>query len=309
MARQPRIDYEGAWHHVMNRGRNRDIIFRDHKDQLAFLDELDNIVQHFGIEVHAYSLMPNHYHLLVRSPHGNLSAAMQSLGRDYSQRFNLRHGGDGALFRGRFKSQLVEDGRYLKHLVAYIHLNPLRANLVSRIYSDGAWTSHRAYTARETAPPWLCRKFFLKVFKSADLLEAFALSLHRGAEEWPPEMLLTTGWFSSAGKKSDKYHAEAAKTVTAEQLLADIGTVTSALQERLMTGIAGPKGNPERRFAVWVLRKKTFMTHAQIGALLQMSANQVARDLARSREKINEFKDWMNAWESLYPAKVLIGEI
>ncbi len=80
MVRPIREDFQGAWHHVMNRGRNRDLIFLDDDDALDFLDTIDDTVERFGIEVHAYSLLPNHYHLLVRTPLGNLSDAMRHLG-------------------------------------------------------------------------------------------------------------------------------------------------------------------------------------------------------------------------------------
>ena len=107
MPRKPREDWPGAWQHVMNRGRNRDIIFRDDEDADVFLYLIGEMCSIYEVEVHAYSLMPNHYHLLVRSVHGNLSDAMQYLGATYTQKYNARHGGEGGLFRGRFKSQAI----------------------------------------------------------------------------------------------------------------------------------------------------------------------------------------------------------
>ena len=311
MPRPPRIDYEGAWHHVMNRGRNREIIFRNDDDLLAFLDELQRVVGRFGVEVHAYSLMPNHYHLLVRSVHGNLSDAMQRLGSDYSRRFNLRHGGDGSVFRGRFKSELVEEARYLKYLIAYIHLNPLRANLVTRIDSDYAWTSHRAYMKRDKAPSWLTRKFFQKVFKTPEKLEAYLLSLHNKGTKWPEEFILSTGWFKRrAGKPSKADNSQSAmKKMSPEKLLNAICRVTGASPERLTESIRGSRGNPERRFAVWAMKNSTFMTHRQIAALLQMTPDQVGKDIQRSRAKIEAFESWVEKWQEAYPGKMSIVRV
>ena len=76
MARPPREDYEGAWHHVMNRGRNRQRIFLDDNDAADFLDTIGDTVERFGLEIRGYSLMLNHYYLLVRSPLGTLSEGM-----------------------------------------------------------------------------------------------------------------------------------------------------------------------------------------------------------------------------------------
>ena len=120
MARKLREDWPGAWQHVMNRGRNREIIFRDDEDALEFLYLVGEMCSRYEVEVHAYSCMPNHFHLLARSIHGNLSDAMQYLGAASSQRFHFRHGGDGALFKDRFKSQAIKNEAYLVYVLAYI---------------------------------------------------------------------------------------------------------------------------------------------------------------------------------------------
>ncbi len=310
MPRQPRIDYEGAWHHVMNRGQARRAIFRNEDDLLLFLDEIENTVQRFEIEVHAYSLMPNHYHMLVRSVHGNLSEAMQQLGGDYTQKFNVRHKRDGAVFRGRFKSQLIEEARYLKYLIAYIHLNPLRANLVTQIDSHDAWTSHRSYMKLDPAPTWLTRGFFMKAFGSRARLEEYQLSLHSKRTIWPEEFILATGWFKTeAGSKKAAGTSSSTKEVTTEKLLKAICRVTGAKRMRLTQSVRGPGGNPERRFAVWAMRKSTFLTHKQIAKLLKMTSDHVARDIRRSRAKIEDFDKWVGQWQQLFPAKVSIVRV
>ncbi len=160
MARPPREDYPGARHHVMNRGRNHELIFLDDGDAITFLDAVGDTVERFEIEIHAYSLMPNHYHLLVRSRRGNISDAMKHLGAVYTQEFNRRHPHDGALFRGRFKSQVIEYEAYLIYVLAYIHLNPLRAGLITRLDGLRGWTSPRRYLGRTSEPEWLVTKFF-----------------------------------------------------------------------------------------------------------------------------------------------------
>jgi len=103
----------------MNRGGNHQLVFLDDADRLSFLAILAEAVTRFGLVVHAYCLMPNHYHLLVSCPQAQLSRAMKHIGQVYTQRFNKRHGRDGSLFRGRFHSILVDSEPYLDNLTGF----------------------------------------------------------------------------------------------------------------------------------------------------------------------------------------------
>lgn len=110
--------------------------------------------QRFDVDIFAYVLMDNHYHLLLRTNRSNLSKCMQWLGTTYTTRFNLRHSRSGHLFRGRYKSIIVENDSYLKQLSYYIHRNPLRAGIVSRLI-DYDWSSYAAYAYNSSCPNWL----------------------------------------------------------------------------------------------------------------------------------------------------------
>jgi len=183
MPRTKREDYKGAWHHVMNRGIRKNRIFLSDRHCLKFLDIVGEAVDRYGLEVHAYSLMPNHYHLLARSRLGNLSRCMQQLNSVYTQWINRRHRWDGPVFRGRFNSQLVEDEEHLRILVAYIHLNPVEANLIRRVADEG-WTSYRAYMQKEKPQGWLSTSFFLELFGGRKKLHAFVQSYRLGRKEY-----------------------------------------------------------------------------------------------------------------------------
>lgn len=154
MARPLRVDFPGALYHVTSRGDRREPIFVDETDRLAFLDVLALGCERLRAEVHAWCLMGNHYHLVVSTPQGSLSALLRHLNGVYTQRFNRRHGKVGHVFQGRFKAVLVDRDAYLLAVCRYVDLNPVRAGLVARA-ADWAWSSHRALTGLAEAPQWL----------------------------------------------------------------------------------------------------------------------------------------------------------
>ena len=123
MARPLRIQYPGAIYHVMNRGTNRLPTFFSDDHKQMFLGVLSDAVNTWDLRVHAFCLMNNHYHLLLETPLGNLSRAMRHIDGVYTQRFNKATGRDGPLFRGRYKSLLVQKETYFLALVRYIHMN------------------------------------------------------------------------------------------------------------------------------------------------------------------------------------------
>lgn len=180
MARPLRIEIQGGWFHVTSRGQNRDRIFKDLADAVNFADRLAQLPERFGVEVHAYVMMPNHYHLLLRTPRGGLSRAVQWLNTGYSIWWNNRHGRVGHVFQGRFKSILVEEGQRLLELSLYLHFNPVAVEALGLSKGKRAaaarglddanaemlekrlqtlrvwrWSSYRALAGYEPAPNWL----------------------------------------------------------------------------------------------------------------------------------------------------------
>lgn len=130
MPRQPRLDAPGALHHIIGRGIDRTRIFRTDQDREDFLDRLSDLCMNGDLTVYAWALMPNHFHLLVRTGRQSISKSMRRLLTGYVVNFNLRHRRYGHLFQNRYKSIICEDDPYLLELTRYIHLNPLRAGLV-----------------------------------------------------------------------------------------------------------------------------------------------------------------------------------
>jgi len=139
------LDFPGALHHVMARGIERREIFDAEEDRRDFVERLGVALQKTTAELFAWALMPNHIHLLLRTGEVRLGDVMRRLLGGYATAFNRRQGRCGHLFQNRFKSILVEEQRYLLELVRYIHLNPVRAGIVSTLedLDDYAWTGHR----------------------------------------------------------------------------------------------------------------------------------------------------------------------
>lgn len=157
-----RIEYPNAWYHIMNRGRRGEDVFLTRKDYLVFLALLREASVLWDVRISAFCLMENHYHILAQTPLGNLSRFMRHLNGIYTQRYNRLHGFDGQLFRGRFKSILVEEDAYLLQLVRYIHRNPLRAGVVEKL-DEYEWSSHQGYKSRAKRWDWLHKDFILKM--------------------------------------------------------------------------------------------------------------------------------------------------
>ena len=181
MARPLRIEYENAVYHVMNRGRSRQTIFHDTQYYLAFEQCLYEAHQRFGVEILAYCLMGNHYHLLIKTPRGNLSRAMRHINGLYTQRYNRLKSTDGPLFRGRYKGILVDTSSYLLQVSRYIHRNPVETKkpLVTKL-EKYRWSSYPAYINKASVPSWLQRDDVYGELGSGQRYKAYQLFVDQG---------------------------------------------------------------------------------------------------------------------------------
>ncbi len=148
MARPLRIEYEGAVYHVTGRGNERRKTYFSPVDYQKFLEYIKTAQDRFGIILHAYVLMTNHYHLIIETPEANLSKAMHHITSSYTMYVNKKRKRSGHLFQGRFKSIVVDKDSYLLALSRYIHLNPVRAKMIEKP-QDYAYSSYPYYTTKK----------------------------------------------------------------------------------------------------------------------------------------------------------------
>lgn len=254
----------------MNRGARRAAIFGEPWMAALFVDVLGDLPERLGIEILAYAVMPNHFHLLVRCPDAQLSRALKHLGAEFTQRLNRTRAWDGPVFRGRFKSRVVEDEPYLAHLFAYIHLNPVRAGLAQS--ADAAtWTSHRALVGLARCPGWLEPNGLLASHGTIDAYRGYLADSLAGVRPapagWDPEHL----WARVEVEQRPALPA----VVDVAALLAQVAEVTGVPVERLVA--AGGRGGNARGLAAWWLARRTRARNLEVGGWLGCSGPRVSQ--------------------------------
>ena len=169
MARPLRIEYENACYHVIDRGNHKEEVFYDKSDCELFLKKLVEFAELYDVVIYAYCLMPNHFHLMIRTRLANLGKFMQTFLTSFTIIMNRKYSRAGHLFQGRYKAQLVESELYKNQLSRYIHLNPVKIKMPEQLdtetlksrLEDYRWSSYRSYIGLERLPKWLDRRFVL----------------------------------------------------------------------------------------------------------------------------------------------------
>ena len=310
MARPLRVEFGGAAYHVTARGNERKAVFRDDQDRRRFLETLAEMVERFGVRLHAYCLMPNHYHLLLDTPHANLSQAVGWLQVTYTVRFNRRHRRSGHLFQGRFKAQLIEADEYAQGLVEYVHLNPVRPRRKNeRLARERAaeldgyrWSSHRVYAGLERkAPGWL-RQDWLRYWRGErrSSPQQYRRSLARwfeGHVENPWDKLVG-GLVLGGEKLLAKANSHLGRKAAAEEAHWLQRRQYSELRERLGDALAG---EADERIKIWarvrlggersvaVARQHGYQDGSAVGQVVRRLERRSVEDAAL-REKLARIK-------------------
>jgi len=164
MARPLRIEFPDACYHVSNSGEDNDRIFPSNRYYQAFFDGVAEAAQRLNVDVLAYCLLKNEYHMLIRTPEGNLSRFMRQLDGLYTQNFQKMRNEGGPVFKARYKSVLLQPNKYLQGVSRYLHSLPKQARQNPETYP---WSSLPAYLNKARAPGWLNREPVLSTMGKA----------------------------------------------------------------------------------------------------------------------------------------------
>ena len=314
MARKLRVEYPGAVYHVLNRGDRREPIFRDDADRQRFLETLAEACAKTRWQVHAFVLMPNHFHLVLETPQPNLVAGMKWFLGTYTARFNRRHKLSGHLFSGRYKS-LVVDGSgtgYLKTVCDYVHLNPARARLIQpeAPLRSFAWSSWPAYLlAPGKRPVWLRVDRLLGEYRIAKDSAAGrrqleqALEARRGAESGDVFQGIRRGWCLGEETFRHELLARMSERLGAEHYGSERAEADEQRAERLIvaelkrrgwteeTLRARPKGDAAKVKLALQLRSETMRTVEWLAGRLHLGSRAYAHHLLWRARKLNADKN------------------
>jgi REP element-mobilizing transposase RayT len=217
MPRKARLDAPGVLHHVIGRGIEKRKIFFNDTDRSDFVSRLAAVTEDGAMNVYAWTLMPNHFHLLCKTGTQPLAASMRKLLTGYVVNFNRRHRRHGHLFQNRYKSIVCQEDRYLRELVRYIHLNLLRAGLVKSIreLDRSPWSGHSALVGK-TEMKWQDTEYVLSFFgEGRDRRKRYQKYLEEGVALGKRPELVGGGLIRSLGgwsevlaiRKQGKKHA------------------------------------------------------------------------------------------------------
>jgi len=315
MARPWRIEFAGALYHILSRGNQRQDIFLDDADRRLFLDTLGEMSSRYDIDIYAYVLMGNHYHLLLKTYDANLSKAMQWFGTTYTRRFNIGHNCSGHLFQGRFNSFIVQNDAYLTQLSCYIHRNPLRAGIVQRL-ADYHWSSYPVYAYRKKAPGWLNTRLILSQFGIKDPHQGYRKKVqdYSGEERSLLEdlrygLFLGTNSFADTLKKqfvkttlkSDlPQQVKFFKAVNAEIMLEKLAQELDCRLDNFKKSLRISRADKMNRdIMLYVLWNSGIFTNQQIGELLGLSYSSVSRRASMVRKSIQKDKILLNKVQDL----------
>ncbi len=288
----------------MNRGMRSESIFLDKHDYLMFIDLLIEVSEMCNVNIAAYCLMTNHYHILLQTPDGNISRCMRHLNSVYTQKYNKRHGFDGQLFRGRYKSILVCNDSHLLQLIRYIHKNPVKAGIVKDM-PDYEWSSYKGYLSYANKWKWLHKdyifsmitpkkrgrlKSFIEFMRKDDSEEVIRLfSLKKLPSFFGPESFIT-------GIKEKYYFKKKSYEVPESKNLAPASdSIISAVCENydvsfneLLITRRGVFNEP-RNIAVYLLRQMRGENLNNIGELFNIKTYSTVSSILRRVSRLKKY--------------------
>ena len=306
MSRPWRIEFQGALYHVLSRGNEQGDIFIDDKDRNGFINLIGEMSDRFDVDIFAYVLMNNHYHILLRTNNANLSKAMQWMGVTYTRRFNNRHARSGHLFQGRFKSLIIQNDAYLIQASCYIHGNPMRAGIVKRLM-DYKWSSYPIYAYNRKSPEWLQTITILSQFntKNPHLSYRKKMQQYSGEEKSILEDI-HYGLFVGTTKFSDKLKSRFLKEIPHPEMPQQMKLLKDHDPKQLINRISKLLGcnlktfreslrisetdKTDRDLMIYILWNTGRFTNQNVAKLFGLSYSSVSRRVSIVRNRLREDK-------------------
>ncbi|MGD0489630.1 MAG: transposase [Syntrophorhabdales bacterium] len=311
MPRKPRLDIEGALHHVMVRGIERCKLFRSKKDYEDLIRRFQDVFTSGKATVYAWVLIPNHVHLLIRTGVEPLSRVMRKILTGYAVSFNRRHKRTGHLFQNRFKSILVEEEPYFLQLVRYIHLNPLRSSLVTSLdeLDTYPWSGHSVLLGRRECAWQECgyvlTRFGATAKAARGAYRAFVAAataegrrpdltggglvrstggLRRGREAWASDERILGGsdFVESVKAQIDAFQPAKARR-NMNDLLRDVSGKTGLSIPELVSGSKRREVILARSYISFVAVKEEGLRLAEVARALNVSKQSILRGIAKER--------------------------
>jgi putative transposase len=315
MARPMRIEFPGAFYHVISKGNERKDIFDDDYDKKKFMDILLQCKERYGVKVHAYVLMDNHYHILLETPNGNLINSMHFINGTYAKYFNKKHSRVGHLFQGRYTAILIDKDTYLQEVVRYIHLNPYWAR-ICHLPEEFVWSSYREYVQKPLEYVADTKDVLFMFGNTYDMakksfVEHTMLGMSKNLKDLRDELyfdfVIGGGTFVTKVKrmrdntKADKEALEprSVKIMGDEEklkmILQEVNKVYN-IDERSLIGERGIK-NPARRAAMYLIYNKTGLKVRQIadmfGGMHYSTVPQTVKRIEKSEKEMKNIKKLM----------------
>lgn len=309
MPRPERIEYENAIYHVMNRGRGRQFIFHGEEYYRDFEKTLEEAHKRFGVLIHAYCLMGNHYHLLIQTPRGNLSRVMRHINGVYTQRYNRRKRTDGPLFRGRYKALLVENDIYALYVSRYIHRNPIEMKkpIVDKL-ENYQYSSYRTYIKKVKPPEWLEQSLLFDLEGSKNRFSGMQRFVELGVDQETDQLYSKQRWPMVYGgesfrtwvydvKLAGKHAPQKASIVTnlasKEEILSAVANYYEVSIESLLAMKRG-RGyqNPGRNMSIYLFQEVGGMKLSEIAPVFGLChSNSVSYVTSRMRKELKTNKN------------------
>ena len=303
MARPLRIQFENAFYHIMARGQRKEPIVCDDKDKWEFFSRLKDTIEKYNLNIYAYCLMNNHYHLLAETPNANLSDAMHYFNSSYSSYFKNRYKLAGSVFQGRYKAVSVDKDSYFLTLTAYIHLNPVRAKMVEHP-EDYEWSSYQYYIGKKDAPHFLFtnelkdnfnkyeyKNFIEDIMNSGrvfDRKEIYGTNSLLGGESFNAKIIKLTGENRDMEKDYEIPDYRRLKQIDKETIIDTIEKTFNLTRKEIFFK---KRGNFYRKLAIYGLKKYTGLKLKEIGLLSGSNYHAVSSAYYAFLSKIQEKRE------------------